>query len=156
MNQVQTRVTNRNLEEETGQKTNNIQSKNRYFKGLDTSREDITKIRSYDIDLIKRDLLLFLHTKKGSRLMFPNFGTTIHEKLFEQYYPGIEDEIRAEVENAISQDPRLELLDTLVEVRENGRSIYIEMICNFKPFEVVDRIFTLFSAEENYGEGFQE
>lgn len=150
-----TNTTDRNLQTIQGDKTKNIESKNRYFKGIDSSQENITKIRSYDIDLIKRDLLLFLHTKKGSRLMFPNFGTKIHEKLFENYIPGIENEIRTDVQNAIMQDPRLELIDLKVEVKDNGKAIIIEAFCNFKPFNVVDRIFTIFSAEGDYGGGFE-
>lgn len=122
----------------------NIKSKNRYFKGFKTNIRNISDISVYDIDLIKHDLLLHLHTPKGSRVMLPRFGTTIYEKLFEPFSEIIVEEIRQEVENVILQEPRLKIININVGILDKGHGIFVEIECEFLPYKIIDIIYTEF------------
>lgn len=129
------------------QKTLNL-NKKRVFKGIDTSKGVVPNFKSFDLDLVKRDLLLFLHTPKGSRVMLPNFGTTIWEKLFEPYSEALLLQIRSEVEYAIRQDPRLELITIQTNHDPIKHTITVAITCNFKPYNVIDTFFTTFQLNQ--------
>ena len=64
------------------------------FKGFST----IDKVRApytlTDIDLVKRDLLNHFYTKKGERLMKPNFGSIIWDLLMEPEDTVTEEDIK--------------------------------------------------------------
>ena len=47
-------------------------------------------------------LINLLKTRKGERIMHPDFGTDIYSLLFEQITPSLLDEIEAEIRNAIN------------------------------------------------------
>lgn len=62
-----------------------------------------------DIQLVERNLMNHIFTKKGSRVMMPKFGSIIPELLFE---PMDEDTIfrcKTEVEKVVNYDPRIKL-----------------------------------------------
>ena len=67
------------------------------FKGFST----IDKIRApyslFDQELIKRDLLNEFQTRRGERLMKPNFGSIIHDLLMEPEDTITDDEIRDDI-----------------------------------------------------------
>ncbi|MCS7316743.1 MAG: GPW/gp25 family protein [Candidatus Dojkabacteria bacterium] len=122
----------------------NIKSKNRYFKGIRTNVRTVSEMVIYDIDLVKHDLLLHLHTPKGSRVMFPKFGTTIYEKLFEPFSQSILNQIKEEVEFVFSQEPRVKVLNLDVGILNNNTGIFVEVNCEFLPFKTIDTIYTEF------------
>lgn len=81
------------------------------FKGFST----IDKVRApytlVDKELIKRDLLNHFYTKKGERLMRPQFGSIIWDLLMEPEDELLEDDIKADIERIIDTDPRVELIN---------------------------------------------
>lgn len=67
-----------------------------------------------DIELVKMDLLSHIYTRKGDRVMMPNFGTRIPDMAFEPLDSFtliiIEEDLRA----VIAFDPRVQLIDLTV------------------------------------------
>lgn len=62
-----------------------------------------------DIQLVERNIMNHIFTKKGSRVMMPTFGSIIPELLFE---PMDEDTIfrcKTELERIVNYDPRVKL-----------------------------------------------
>ena len=73
-----------------------------------------------DGDVIVRDLLNEFYTKKGERLMRPNFGSVIWDLLMNPNTRDLENLVRKDIERIIDKDPRAELLDLRIAVLEHG------------------------------------
>ena len=84
------------------------------FKGFST----VDKIRApyslFDQELIKRDLLNEFYTRKGERLMKPNFGCIIWDLLMEPEDTITEDEIRDDITRIVDKDPRVDIQDIVL------------------------------------------
>ena len=97
------------------------------FKGFST----VDRIRApYTLegrDLVKRDLLNTFYTKKGERLMRPNYGSVIWDLLMNPDDIATEKEIRDDVENIIDSDPRVDLLDTVIIYMDHTIRIEINL-----------------------------
>ena len=97
------------------------------FKGFST----VDRIRApYTLggrDLVKRDLLNTFYTKKGERLMRPNYGSVIWDLLMNPDDTTTEKEIRDDVENIIDSDPRVDLLDTVIIYMDHTIRIEINL-----------------------------
>lgn len=63
-----------------------------------------------DIELVKMDLLNHIFTRKGERIMMPNFGTSIQDLLFEPMTSEVVDTAAEEVIRVIAYDPRVDLV----------------------------------------------
>lgn len=106
------------------------------YRGFSTYEFDKAKTFSLtDIELVKMDLLNHIYTKKGERVMMPNFGTQIPEMVFEpldEITLGIvEDELR----EVFYFDPRVEIITLIVQpfydqnlIYVNARLFYIELV----------------------------
>ena len=63
----------------------------------------------YDIDLVNQDLLNEINTRKGTKVMDPEFGCIVHDLLFEVKSPGLVADIQDDITRIINRDPRVEL-----------------------------------------------
>ena len=84
------------------------------FRGFNT----IDKIRApYTLegqDLVKRDLLNTFYTKKGERVMRPEYGSIIWDILMNPDDTATERDIRDDVIRIIDADPRVDHLYTTI------------------------------------------
>ena len=60
------------------------------FKGFSTVDKNRAPYTLTDTNLIKRDLLNHFYTKKGERVMRPNFGSIIWDMLMEPETPTLQ------------------------------------------------------------------
>ena len=93
-----------------------------------------------DIELVKMDILNHLFTKKGERVMMPNWGSIIPEVVFdpldEQTIRYLEEDVRA----IINFDPRVRLLQlTPIPKYDEGR-VEIHVLLDFLEFDLVDNM----------------
>ena len=96
------------------------------FKGFSTV--DLQSRRGwtlYDVDLIKRDLLNIFNTRKGERLMMPEYGTIIWDMLFEPF----SDENKQAI---INTEPRVTL--TSIDVSTSDYGIMVGLELNYTPW----------------------
>lgn len=94
----------------------------------------------YDYDLAKRDLLNHLYTRKGERVMLPEYGTIIWEKIMEPFTAGLRELIVWDVERIINSDPRFSVVSTTVTEYQYGLKITISV--NYLPVSSLET-FTL-------------
>lgn len=87
-----------------------------------------------DIDLVKMDILNHVFTRKGERVMMPNFGTTIPDLAFEPLDQILLDLLNDELRTVVAFDPRVRLLELNVipdydrnAVVANLRLLYLEL-----------------------------
>ena len=76
-----------------------------------------------DQETVKTDLLNFIYTIPGERVMFPNFGTRIPVITFEPLDPGTVQIIKDDLTKAVQYDPRLRLIDLAVMAIPDNNTI---------------------------------
>lgn len=87
-----------------------------------------------DIELVKIDILNYIYTKKGERVMMPNFGTRIPMLAFEPLDQITLDILEEDLRAAINFDPRVKLINLQIipsydenYVVANLNVLYIEL-----------------------------
>jgi len=93
------------------------------FSSFEFQRRKTFKLR--DLELVKMDLLNHIFTKKGERVMMPNFGTSIPEMAFEPLDPETVSTVKEEVLRVINYDPRVELINIEVSPDYDRNSLYV-------------------------------
>lgn len=110
------------------------------FKGWSTSQitPTNTNVNLYDIELVKQDLMNEFMTKKGERVMMPEYGSITWYMLFEPLIDSNISDIVSDTEEIISSEPRVSYVDSTVTSGENSITLYIELIYNptMTPFEL--------------------
>jgi len=87
-------------------------------------------------ELAKQDLLYAFHTRRGERVMRPDFGTIIFDLLFEPFDEDVQEAVAEDARRIISQDPRLQLVR--LETRELEHTLRLDIVLNYVPLDVVD------------------
>jgi len=115
----------------------------RKFKGYSTVDKTWGNFKLYDIDLAKRDLLNELYTRKGERLMSPQFGSIVWDLLFDPLTDEIIDAIRADCLRIVTKDPRLDLSN--LDVVDNEHTIIVSIILRYVPTATETELVAVFN-----------
>jgi len=91
-------------------------------------------------ELIKQDLIYHLFTRRGERVMMPDFGTDLQDMVFEPNDPITQDRISSEIQAVIDHDPRVELIRSVVDVDEDNHKISVEVLLRFVELEIIDTL----------------
>lgn len=89
------------------------------YKGF-SSRQETQNFKIYDTECIKQDILNQFNTRKGERVMNPQFGTMIWDAIFEPLTQTIKEEIITDIRNILNSEPRIITEDVKVDEYENG------------------------------------
>ena len=81
-----------------------------------------------NIDVAKQDLLNHLYTRKGERVMEPNFGSRIPFLVFEPLDDRTKREIEADIDDIIALDPRWKLASKVVQDGEHSVTVALRLI----------------------------
>lgn len=115
------------------------------YRGFNTVGTSKPSFNLRDIELVKRDLLNHFYTRKGERVMMPNFGSNIQDYIFEPMVDYILEDLEADVLDVISQEPRVEFVD--LKVTQSGHLVKLEVELLFKPGDVADVLYLEFTEE---------
>jgi phage baseplate assembly protein W len=87
--------------------TQNVTQQSQFYKGFST--QDSTNLGSklYDFDLIKQDIINMFRTRKGERLMNPNFGSIIWDLLMEPLTDEVREVLQQDITTICNFDPRV-------------------------------------------------
>lgn len=111
------------------------------YRGFSTKfRNKIFKISDYE--LIKQDLINNFNTRKGERIMNPNFGTIIWDVLFDPFTEELRDAIQEDIIRIAASDPRIEIMQAIVTDFEHG--IQIELDLRIKDTNELDTLLLTF------------
>lgn len=118
------------------------------FKGFSTVDSDKSRdFNLYDIELIKRDLLNHFHTKKGERVLRPEFGSIIWDYLFDPLTPQVVGVITDDVRRICESDSRVSVDDIrITQPQEHG--LYIEVDLTYIPFAASETFVMTFNDKE--------
>tara|TARA_B100001287_G_C22661844_1_gene520782 strand:+ start:399 stop:773 length:375 start_codon:yes stop_codon:yes gene_type:complete len=99
-----------------------------------------------DVELSIADFVNHLETRKGSRVMLPEFGSILPELVMEPFTSDLVEQIKSEVLEIAQEDPRLNINNVQVEQVEQAVSIRISAM--YVPTQEEKTIDLLY---ENFG-----
>lgn len=115
----------------------------RKFKGYSTINKTWGNFKLYDIELAKRDLLNEFHTRKGERLMSPQFGSIVWDLLFDPLTDEIITAIKSDCVRIVSKDPRLDVIS--IDVIDNEHTIIVTIILKYVPTATESELVAVFN-----------
>ena len=95
-----------------------------FYKGFTTSNDTALTNKIYDFLLIQQDILNMFQTKKGERVMNPEFGTIIWSLIFEPFTDDIKQLISEDVTRILNYDPRV--TPTQIQITDAEYGMIIE------------------------------
>lgn len=116
------------------------------FKGFNTVGQPFPSFGMTDRDLIKRDILNHFHTRPGERVMQPNFGSKIHDMLYEPLDNFSRQAIIDDATRVINFDPRVTLES--IDVLEVEQGIILEIGITYASFSDRDLLTVFFNKFE--------
>ncbi len=90
-------------------------------------------------ELVKRDLMNELYTRRGERVMNPKFGSIIWDLLMEPSTPKLQKEVEEDIEKIFKRDPRAEMKSLNVVVLDHV--IRAEVEFKFVPLNTTDTLY---------------
>jgi uncharacterized protein len=79
-----------------------------------------------DLDILKSSVLFILMTRKGERVMLPEFGCGLSDALFEPNNEGVISEMQEEIRASLRKwDDRIELVNVLTTSEDNTLNVKI-------------------------------
>ena len=98
-----------------------------------------------DKKLIIQDLMNVFNTKRGSRVMNPNYGCIIWEKLFENITTSDVQDIAANMTSIVNADPRVVLVS--IDITQNHNTITITLIIQYVGTDETEQLILNFNNE---------
>lgn len=114
------------------------------YKGFSTLA-GVKSNQLYDIDIIKQDLINHFYTRRGERVMNPEFGSIIWDMLYEPLDESNKEEIYDDCKRIIANDPRVEMANMSVNEFESG--LRIEIGINVLPYNKSATLLLNFERE---------
>lgn len=78
-----------------------------FYKGFSSVDNTNLGTRLYDIELVKQDIINHFKTKKGERVMNPEFGSIIWDILMEPLTPNTTKELEEDISRICNADARV-------------------------------------------------
>ena len=119
------------------------------FKGFSTLDRVKAPFTLTDQDLIKRDLLNEFYTKKGERVMRPNFGSIIWDLLMDPNDETLIQSVTDDIKRIVEKDSRIEHVNTTVYISDHAISADVEL--RYLPFNNVESLYLIFEKQLNEG-----
>ena len=111
------------------------------YKGY--SSHEFDRIKSFklnDFELVKMDLLNHIFTRKGERVMMPDFGTQIPDLVFEPLDDEMLGTLHDELAYVFDYDPRVDTLQLEVVPDFDNSSVFVIAKLFYIEFKVDDTL----------------
>jgi phage baseplate assembly protein W len=102
------------------------------FRGFSTFNAGPKNNELIDLELVKRDILNQFYTRRGERVMMPNFGSIIWDLMFEPLDETNKETIKNDAITIVTSEPRVEMSDVKIIEFEHGIRLEIEVF--YKPY----------------------
>lgn len=102
-------------------KQTHTNKQNQFYKGYSSvSATDLGNTTLYDFELIKQDILNHFNTRRGERVMIPEFGTIIWSLIFDPFTNDVKQAIADDINRICNFDPRVIPIQIDVDEQEYG------------------------------------
>lgn len=98
------------------------------YKGFSTVDQNNTNNKLYDFDLIKQNIINHFNTKKGERVMNPDFGTIIWDLIMEPMTHEVRTLLSNDITTICNLDPRVSTQQITVNEYDQGYLVEITLL----------------------------
>lgn len=91
-----------------------------FYRGFSTINPVNRSSQLFDFDLIKQNLLNHFNTRKGERVMNPNFGTIVWDLIMEPLTDTVRVALSTDIKTICSYDPRTYPVQIAINEYEHG------------------------------------
>lgn len=119
--------------------------KSQFYKGFSTVNESVLTTKIFDFELIKQDIMNMFHTRKGERVMNPEFGTIIWSLIYEPFTSDIKQQISDDVTRILNYDPRV--TPTSIQISEAEQGMIIDATLYYKQQDLSQKMVISFDKE---------
>lgn len=116
-----------------------------FYIGYSSVNSETAAVRLYDFDLIKQDILNQFNTKKGERVMNPEFGTVIWDIIFEPFTEEVKQAISDDVSRICNSDPRA--VPIQIDINEQEYGMILEITLQYTGTDQTDTMKISFDRE---------
>lgn len=111
------------------------------YKGYSTFEfERVKSLRINDLELVKLDILNQIFTRKGERVMMPNYGSIVPDIVFEPLDDITLSILEQDLNAVVNFDPRVDLLEFSVDPDYDNNAVSVHMRLLFVEFDLVDNV----------------
>jgi len=100
-----------------------------FYKGFSTLGAN-QGVKLFDFELIKQDIINHFNTKKGERVMNPEFGCIIWDLLMEPMTDRVRDLLKEDIQRICTSDPRVTPTQMDLIEYPNGYFLEITLVLN--------------------------
>ena len=101
-----------------------------FYKGFSSIGTNVGNTQLFDFDLIKQDILNHFNTKKGERLMNPEFGSLIWDLLMEPLTDQTRELLKNDISTICTSDPRVTPIQMDLTEFETGYILELTLALN--------------------------
>lgn len=116
-----------------------------HFIGFSTvNRDDPRQWKVYNKELIKRDILNELNTRKGERVMLADYGCIIWDMIMEPLTEANKEAIASDIQRIVTKDTRVRLISLNLEEIHLG--VRVSVTLEYIPYKTVESFETTFQG----------
>jgi phage baseplate assembly protein W len=101
------------------------------FTGFSTKNKNAINHVLSGKDLVIEDIMNHIMTRKGERVMLPNYGSIIHDMLFEPLTDETTELIEEDLTNIINDDPRCNFVS--IDITDSDHTISAKLRLDILP-----------------------
>ena len=118
-----------------------------YYRGFSTNSSDGLNTKVFDAALVRQDLINEFSTRLGERVGRPQYGSIIHDLLFDLGDPRTENLVQADIARIINSDPRVVPLEITVTADLDKHEIRAEITVQLVEFDMNDSFRVTFGEQ---------
>lgn len=111
-----------------GSPKHKAQKKSQFYRGFSTTNPSNRNTEIYDFELVKQDIINHFNTRKGSRVMNPEFGTIIWDIIMEPMTPQLKEMLFDDIRTICNFDVRVYPDQIKISEYEKGYLVEITLI----------------------------
>ena len=116
-----------------------------HFVGFSTTDKFKPPYTVTDYELVKVDLMNHFGTRKGERVMVPEFGTIIYDMLMEPMDSKVKKLIIDDATRVVESDPRVKLEN--IQVSETEHALLLDIQLTYLPNGMTDNLTIQFNTD---------
>ena len=125
--------------------TQTLTKTSQFYKGFSTINITDGNTTLYDFALVKQDIINHFNTKKGERLMNPEFGSSIWDLLMEPITDETRQALAADIESICNYDVRV--VPTQLDITEYDNGYLLEITLTLKETDQSESIKIAFDQK---------
>jgi phage baseplate assembly protein W len=104
--------------------------KSQFYKGFSSVDNNSSATELFDFALVKQDIINHFQTRKGERVMNPEFGSSIWDLIMEPLTDGTREEFISDIKRICTSDPRVTPIQMDLTEYEAGYFLELTLLLN--------------------------